>query len=118
MTLKISGKLSVAAIALALSSACHAHVAPTPSEHVLFFDDFTGSSLDRNHWNVRVTGPTYNDEQQAYIDDTSTVRVVPSLATEPGVNGVLLIRARGRTGFVTPEGKTFDFTSGRMDTRN
>jgi beta-glucanase (GH16 family) len=66
---------------------------------------------------VRVTGPTYNDEQQAYVDDTSTVRVVPSLVEEPAVNGVLLIRARGRSGFVTPEGKKFDFTSGRMDTR-
>jgi beta-glucanase (GH16 family) len=116
--MSLAARVAVAAIGLALCTACHARVTPAPSGKVVFFDDFTGSALDRSRWNVRVTGPTYNDEQQAYVDDTSRVRVVPSLATEPGVNGVLLIRARGRTGFVTSEGKKFDFTSGRMDTRD
>ena len=37
---------------------------------VIFFDDFTGKELDRKRWNVEVTGPVYNQEQQAYVDTT------------------------------------------------
>ncbi|MDB4883342.1 MAG: hypothetical protein JWL95_2108, partial [Gemmatimonadetes bacterium] len=62
-------------------------------------------------------GPTYNDEQQAYVDDSTTLNAMSGVASEPGVNGVLRIRARSRPGFITPEGKRFDFVSGRMDTR-
>jgi len=106
----------VAAAALALLAGCHApaHVAPRP--RVLFFDDFAGDSLDRSKWTVRITGRTVNEEQQAYVDDTATIRVVKGSAAGRS-NGALLIRGRSRPGHVTPEGNRFDFVSGRMDSR-
>ena len=74
----------------------------------LFTDDFSGDSLDRAKWNVIVTGRTVNDEQQAYIDSADVLSVG---------GGTLTIRPRFRKGFTTPEGKAFDFVSGRIDTR-
>jgi hypothetical protein len=44
-------------------------------EKVLFFDDFSASSLDRSKWNVIVTGRTVNEEQQAYVDTPDTIAV-------------------------------------------
>ncbi len=84
---------------------------PRASE-VIFFDDFTSSGLDRSCWNVEVTGPVYNDEQQAYIDSAETVYTENS----HDANGVLIIQPRYSPGFVTPEGNTFDFFSGRLTT--
>ena len=40
---------------------------------VIFFDDFTGKELDRKRWNVEVTGPVYNQEQQAYVNSRKTI---------------------------------------------
>ena len=77
----------------------------------LFTDAFDGASLDRSKWNVIVTGSgwrTVNNEQQAYIDSTDVLSVG---------GGVLTIRPRSRPGFTTPDGKAYDFVSGRIDTR-
>jgi len=101
---------------LALLASCHAPAHRAPAHHLVFFDDFTGDSLDRAKWTVRITGQTVNDEQQAYVDDTSTIRVVRG-PDAGGTNGALLIRGRSRPGHVTPEGNRFDFVSGRMDSR-
>ena len=79
-----------------------------------FFDDFTAPELDRRAWNVRVTGVTVNNEQQAYVDSPQTVSVAPRRL--PDANGVLVIQPRFCPGFLTPEGKRFDFISGRIDT--
>jgi len=65
---------------------------------------------------VRITGRTVNEEQQAYVDDTATIRVVKG-PLAGGANGALLIRGRSRPGHLTPEGNRFDFVSGRMDSR-
>lgn len=115
--MNIGTRMAAATIGLSLLNACHARVAPVPAGRVVFFDDFNGAALDRTKWSVRTTGRTVNDEQQAYVDDTATVRVVPALAGDPGVNGVLVLRGRARPGFLTPEGNRFDFVSGRMDSR-
>jgi beta-glucanase (GH16 family) len=83
----------------------------TPRQ-VLFADEFSGTSLDRTKWNVIVTGSgwrTVNNEQQAYIDSTDVLSVA---------GGTLTIRPHLRRGFTTPDGKTFDFVSGRIDTRD
>jgi beta-glucanase (GH16 family) len=82
--------------------------APEPGG-TLFFDDFSGSALDRSHWNVIVTGRTVNNEQQAYVDSPEVLQVA---------HGWLAIRPRVRKGFRTPEGRAFDFMSGRIDTRS
>ena len=103
-------------VTLTVLASCHAPAHPAPAHHLAFFDDFTGDSLDRAKWTVRITGRTVNEEQQAYVDDTATIRVVKGAAAG-GTNGALLIRGRWRPGHVTPEGNRFDFVSGRMDSR-
>src|SRR6516164_14856 len=82
----------------------------------VFFDDFSGKTLDRSKWNVRITGPTYNNEQQAYVDSTDTIYIVHGEEAAGAANGALVIQPRFRPGFITPEGKKFDFISGRIDT--
>ena len=110
------GKTRLVAASLVLLVGCHAPARTAPATRVVFFDDFAGDSLDRSRWNVRVTGRTVNEEQQAYVDDTATIRVVRG-PRAGGSNGALLIRGRWRPGHLTPEGKRFDFVSGRMDSR-
>lgn len=75
----------------------------------VFFDDFSGPEIDRSRWNVIVTGRTVNNEQQAYVDSPDVLFVR---------DGTLVIQPRHRPGFTTPEGRTFDFISGRIDTRS
>ena len=86
-----------------------AAIAAQTGERTVFLDDFSGPSLDRSHWNVIVTGRTVNDEQQAYVDSTDVLSFK---------DGALVIQPRFRQGFKTPEGRTFDFISGRIDTRS
>lgn len=84
----------------------------TPETDVLFFDDFSNGSLDRSQWNIEVTGPIYNREQQAYVDSPETIYLEES----QDANGVLVIHPRYCPGFRTPEGDHFDFISGRLNT--
>ncbi len=85
---------------------------------IIFFDDFSGNSLDRSKWNVRVTGGTVNNEQQAYVDSSITVSLTHGVDSEGAENGALVLQPRFSPGFTTKEGKTFDFISGRIDSRN
>jgi beta-glucanase (GH16 family) len=67
---------------------------------------------------VIVTGrSTVNNEQQAYVDSADTISVETGGAASGSENGALVIRSRSRPGFKTAEGRTFDFISGRLDTR-
>ena len=84
---------------------------------VLFFDDFSGPDIDRSKWNVIVTGRTVNNEQQAYVDSRETLDFVSGAAAEGATNGALAIRPRFRQGFRTAEGRSFDFISGRLESR-
>jgi beta-glucanase (GH16 family) len=83
----------------------------------VFFDDFSKPELDRSRWNVRVTGRTVNNEQQAYVDSAETISIARGKDAEGASGGALLLQARHRPGFATPEGRKFDFVSGRIDTR-
>src|SRR5690606_36431291 len=62
------------------------------------------------------TGQVVNNEQQAYIDSTDTVAFLSDADGADG--GSLALRALYRPGFETDEGRTFDFVSGRLDTRD
>ena len=84
---------------------------------VAFFDDFTGAELDRDSWNVAVPGDPVNDELQAYCDTAETVRIAREEDGIADCNGALLIQPRYRPGFTAPGGRTFDFISGRINTR-
>lgn len=103
--------LSVA-VAIGLGAAL---AASQPS--VVFFDDFSAPELDRSAWGVIVTGRTVNDEQQAYIDSPETIRMVRGTEAEGAVNGALELRPTFSPGFTTPEGRSFDFISGRLESR-
>jgi beta-glucanase (GH16 family) len=100
--------LRVLALSLLLIQPRVAAPGPQP-ERIVFFDDFSGSALDRSKWNVVVTGRTVNAEQQAYVDSADVIAVL---------DGELVIQPRYRKGFTTPEGRVFDFISGRIDTRS
>ena len=82
---------------------------------VIFFDDFTGKELDRKRWNVEVTGPVYNQEQQAYVDSRETIYLISG--ADQGANGALVLHPRWRPGTETADGVRFDFVSGRINTR-
>lgn len=84
---------------------------------VVFFDDFSGSGVNRSHWNVIVTGRVVNNEQQAYVDSADTIRIVHGAEADGAENGALAIQPRFRSGFKTPEGRPFDFISGRLESR-
>ncbi|MFJ7625644.1 discoidin domain-containing protein [Streptomyces sp. NPDC097595] len=75
-----------------------------------FFDDFTGSGLDRDKWRVVRTGTEMgpvNGESQAYVDSADNIR------TE---NGSLVLQSKYCKGCTQTPAGTFDFTSGRIDT--
>ncbi|MFI6083508.1 discoidin domain-containing protein [Streptomyces sp. NPDC051217] len=76
-----------------------------------FFDDFTGSGLDRNKWRVVRTGQemgSVNGESQAYVDSPDNIKTQ---------NGALVLESKYCKGCTTvPGGGTYDFTSGRVDT--
>lgn len=90
---------------------------PDAVQDTVFFDDFSSPVLDRSVWNVIVTGHTVNDEQQAYIDSTSAIFMLAGKEAGDAHNGALVLQAAYRPGFTTPQGKKFDFTSGRIDSR-
>jgi beta-glucanase (GH16 family) len=92
--------------------------APPPGQNVLFFDGFDTPALNRDAWNVIVTGRVVNNEQQAYIDSPDTIAFVTGSEAQGAQGGALALRARYRQGFRSPEGRSFDFVSGRLDTRD
>ena len=90
---------------------------PAAEPETVFFDDFTGPTLDHSKWRVEITGRTVNNEQQAYIDSPDTISIVRGEEAEGASNGALVLQARYRPGFMTPQKRKFDFVSGRIDTR-
>jgi beta-glucanase (GH16 family) len=104
---------------LLAASACIRHpnnpAALAPAPHTLFFDDFTGQSLDRTKWNVEVRGAAYNDEQQAYVDSAPTVFIAHGAAAQGAANGALVIRPLYNPGYVSADGNRHDFVSGHLD---
>ena len=85
-------------------------------QNIIFWDDFSSGQLDCSKWNIRTTGKTHNNEQQAYVDSTETIYILPEQEVPGATNGALVIHPRYRPGFKTPEGQRFDFISGRIDT--
>lgn len=87
---------------------------PANAQELIFFDDFTANELDREKWNVEITGEIHNNEQQAYIDSTETIYLQQDTNA---ANGVLVIQPRYYGGYVTSNREKFDFISGRINTR-
>jgi beta-glucanase (GH16 family) len=91
----------------------------TAVNKVMFFDDFSTSSLETSHWNIRITGSVVNNEQQAYVD-SSEVIFIQDQRKETGSDsgGILVIKAQHHPAYTAPDGKQFDFLSARIDTRD
>jgi beta-glucanase (GH16 family) len=113
--------LAGTALLAALTAACTRSLQP-PSllarQDTVFFDDFAGPSLDRSKWTVIVPDWTVNDEQQAYADTSAALRIARDGEAAGAVNGALVIQAHHTPGYARPDGKKFDFISGRMDTQH
>ena len=113
--------LAGTALLAALTTACSRSLQP-PSllarPDTVFFDDFAGPSLDRSKWTVIVPDWVVNDELQAYADTNATLRIARDGEAAGAVNGALVIQAHHAPGYTRPDGKKFDFISGRMDTQH
>lgn len=85
------------------------------AQEVVFFDDFSGDALDRSKWNV--VGPDFwvNNEQQVYVDSEETIYFADVAGAE---NGALVLHPRFHPGTEGPQDHTFDFISGRINTRD
>lgn len=90
---------------------------PDPDARIIFSDEFNEGTLDRSVWTP--VGPSFwvNNEQQAYIDSTDTIRLLPAGEIPGSDGGVLELRSWYRPEFETPGGRTADFVSGRINTR-
>jgi beta-glucanase (GH16 family) len=113
---------AVAGAAIAVGSCAPARPASradarAAASDVVFFDDFSGPTLDRAKWNVEVRSTTVNDELQAYVDSPETIRIAHGQEARGAANGALVLRPRFRPGFVAPEGHRLDFVSGQVHTR-
>ena len=73
----------------------------------MFCDHFDTEGIDRSRWNIVVTGPVYNEEQQAYVDSPDTITCAPGLSAGADCRGALVIQPRFQAGFVTSKGDTF-----------
>lgn len=75
----------------------------------LFFENFNGNAVNKTKWNVEVTGRTVNNEQQAYVDSATILKVA---------NGLLTIKPVYHPGYTSTQQKQYDFLSGRINTTN
>jgi beta-glucanase (GH16 family) len=89
----------------------------TQAKAVLFFDDFSGSELDRTKWNVEISGPVHNDELQCYIDSPDTTYLVASDKAPGSENGALVIHPHYRAGTRSTLDRSYDFVSARLNTK-
>ncbi|MER7014429.1 glycoside hydrolase family 16 protein [Saccharopolyspora sp. NPDC000359] len=113
-------KLLASAAALAVLTAVPLVEASAAPRAEVFFDDFSGTELDRSKWTVEVTGEnfgTVNQEQQAYVDSPETIYVEHDPATG-AENGALALHPRYKPGTQAPDGQTYDFISGRVKTQD
>jgi beta-glucanase (GH16 family) len=115
---------AVLALFVSLPSAAAANPSEAPLDvkprAEVFFDDFSGSELDRSKWQVEVTGEnfgTVNNEQQAYVDSPETIYIDHDGGTG-AQNGALALHPRFKQGFQAPDGGTYDFVSGRVKTED
>ena len=114
---------ALAALCLLPFATAAANPAPQPAapKKQVFFDDFSGSELDRSKWQVEVTGEnfdTVNQEQQAYVDSPEMIYLDQDDAATGAQNGALALHPRYNPGFQAPDGNTYDFQSGRLSTQD
>jgi beta-glucanase (GH16 family) len=75
---------------------------------VVFFDDFSGTQLNRNKWTPEVPGFNGNNELQTYVDSSSVMYLE---------DGLLVLKPKYLPKFKNVEGREYDFISARINTR-
>lgn len=105
------------AFAVSCGTMLYGQELPHKKSDTLFFDDFSGSSLDREKWNVMGTDFWVNNEQQIYVDSSATVYTVKG-ADANGVDNALVLKAHFSPDYINYRGNDFDFISGRINTRD
>ncbi|QZD91963.1 glycoside hydrolase family 16 protein [Qipengyuania xiapuensis] len=110
------------ALALGTAASAHEHAvgdaladAMTPERELLFADEFDAGSLDRDKWIVIGTDFWVNNEQQAYIDDPSTIAFKDGVEGADG--GVLVLKPVFRPGFDPKKDRNAPFVSGRIESQ-
>lgn len=86
-----------------------------PERELLFADEFDDGSLDRDKWIVIGTDFWVNNEQQAYIDDPSTIDF--KTGVEGAEGGVLVLRPVFRPGADPKTERNAPFVSGRIESQ-
>jgi beta-glucanase (GH16 family) len=99
-----------------ISLSCQAQ--ETRLTDTLFFDDFSGKSLDRSKWNVEVSENPPNHEQEAYIDSSATLYISHGIEARDASGGVLVIQPVYSPGFNPENRQNHDLLSARVNTRN
>lgn len=111
-------KIPYSALAFFFCGILHSQEFHVPrSADTLFFDDFSGKSLDRTKWNVIGTDFWVNNEQQIYVDSSATIYQVTGAGAK-GVENALVLKALYSPNYINYKGNDFDFISGRIDTRD
>ena len=89
--------------------------AVAPERELLFADEFNGGALDRDKWIV--IGPDFwvNNEQQAYIDDSSTIAFRSDVPGAEG--GALVLRPVFKPGADPKAERNAPFVSGRIESQ-
>jgi len=90
---------------------------PAKKETVVFFDDFSGKDINRANWTVSITGHVNNNELQAYVDSSATMYITTGPDAKGAKNGALVIHALYSPKYKTKDGQTFDFLSGKLESR-
>lgn len=110
------------ALALGTAASAHEHAvgdaladAMTPERELLFADEFDAGALDRDKWIVIGTDFWVNNEQQAYIDDPSTIAFKNGVEGAEG--GVLVLKPVFRPGFDPNKERNAPFVSGRIESQ-
>ncbi|MBX7528623.1 glycoside hydrolase family 16 protein [Qipengyuania vesicularis] len=89
--------------------------AMTPERELIFADEFDEASLDRSKWIVIGTDFWVNNEQQAYIDDPSTIAFKQGVEGADG--GVLVLRPVFKPGEDPKKERNAPFVSGRIESQ-
>ncbi|RCH55699.1 glycoside hydrolase family 16 protein [Mucilaginibacter hurinus] len=107
----------IAGVTLLINCSPPSKIQQAPKGTVVFFEDFSDTMLDRSKWNAEVTGIHVNDELQAYVDSPLTIFTVSGADAEGAQNGALVLRPHASPNFKTTDGRTFNFISGRVNTK-
>ena len=85
-----------------------------PARALLFADEFAAGELDRSKWQAIGMEFWVNKEEQAYLDSTDVIEILP--AAEGADGGVLVLRPVYRPGQDSNRARKADFQSGRIET--